>query len=248
MSVGIFRSLCAATLLAFAAQTNAALIISEVVDGERIAADGSVGTFSNGDPNLAFVELTNTGTDVIPLGGVGLQNFNNGNSTSSFSSVSLTGNISPGSTYYIAYEASDPGNTAFFRTYGFEANVYTGSKFVNGDDVLMLFEPPYPGGNVAVNAADVIDVYGVLGEDGSGEDWEYQDTYASRLPSVTTGSSTFDIAEWTIGGVNDLDGEDAAGHIAVTSVTEPVPEPGSFLLILLGTASAGAARMRFVLG
>ncbi|MEM9081663.1 MAG: lamin tail domain-containing protein [Verrucomicrobiota bacterium] len=217
-------------LASIAASSHAAVLITEVVDGNRIAPDGSAG--SGSDPFLAFVEITNTGPTAVSLDGFSIGNFNNGNSTSNFSSAPLSGTLTVGETYYIAYEASGAGN-AFETTYGFAANQYSGGKFFNGDDVIILFSTPYGGGGAAVDPANVADVYGVLGTDGSGEDWEYQDTVVSRDPAVTSGTSTFDDSEWFFGAVNLFDGEGAAFHEANTTVSQ-IPEPTSAFLGGLG--------------
>ena len=210
------------------------LLITEVVDGNRIAADGSAG--SSPDPFLAFMELTNTGTSALDLTGFHYINFNNGGTMAGFGSTALSGMLAPGETYYIAYESDPaPAASAFETVYGFTPNEFAGGKFINGDDVLMLLDAPYVADSM-LDTATIADVYGVFGVDGSGEAWEYQDTYAFRDPSITssTSSSTFDIAEWTVGMVNDFDGEGAAGHIALTSV---VPEPSGLALISLAAVS-----------
>lgn len=218
-------------LLLGAVQATGALIITEIADGNRIASDGSAGV--SPDPFLAFVELTNTGPGTVDLTAFDIINFNNGGSTASFSSTTLTGSLTAGSTYYFAYE-SEPGvgeTSAFERTYGFAPNQFAGSKFINGDDVILLLDTPYAGGGVAVDTGTIVDTYGVLGVDGSGEVWEYLDTSASRNPSVTTGTSTFNPSEWTFNATNNFDGADAAAHAAQTSV---VPEPSIALLGGLG--------------
>lgn len=231
MSMQRFGTLAAAGVVAsvFAGGASADLIITEIVDGNRIAADGSAG--SSPDDFLAFVELTNTGASAISLDGFSFANFNNGSATSNFGSTALSGTLGAGETFYIGYE-SDSAPTAFESTYGFDADIYTGGKFFNGDDVFLLFDTPYAGGGAAVDLATVVDAYGVLGVDGSGEVWEYQDTVASRNVGVTTGTSTFTPSEWTFGAVNLFDGEGAAFHDANTTV---IPEPASLALIGLGS-------------
>ncbi|HBQ59509.1 MAG TPA: hypothetical protein DD671_07750, partial [Balneolaceae bacterium] len=50
----------------------------------------------------------------------------------------------------------------------------------------------------------MIDTYGVLDTDGTGQDWEYTDSYAYRNDN-TGPSATFDIAEWTVQSPNYLE-------------------------------------------
>ncbi len=221
----------ASASLALLGSAPGALIISEIVDGNRIASDGSAG--ASPDPFLTFVEITNTGASTVDLSNFDIINFNNGDSTASFSSTALVGSLAAGGTFFFAYE-SDPGGgdtSAFERTYGFAPNQFAGSKFINGDDVITLLDTPYPGGDVALDTGTIVDVFGVLGVDGTGQVWEYMDTSASRNPSVTDGTSTFNPSEWTFNAPNSLDGGGAAEHQAQTSV---VPEPSIALLGGLG--------------
>lgn len=221
----------ASASLALLGSAQGALIISEIVDGNRIASDGSAGT--SPDPFLAFVELTNTGPATVDLTGFDIINFNNGASDANYSSTPLTGSLAVGGTFFFAYESvPDVGETsAFERTYGFAPDQFAGSKFINGDDVILLLDTPYGGGNAAVDTGTIVDTYGVLGVDGSGEVWDYLDTSASRNSGVTTGTSTFNPSEWTFNAPNSLDGGGAAEHQAQTSV---VPEPSIALLGGLG--------------
>lgn len=206
------------------------LMITEVVDGDRVATDGSVGSFGNGDDNLAFVELSNLGNTSISLDGFHFMNFNNGDDNENFGSTALSGTLAAGATLYLAYESADA-PTAFKNTYGFDADIYLGGKFVNGDDALVLLDTAYVANSGALDTSTVVDSYGIVGVDGSGEVWEYTDTYAFRNPSVTSPNATFTPSEWTFGAVNDLDGLTAVEINALTSV---VPEPSSLALLGLG--------------
>ena len=58
----------------------------------------------------------------------------------------------------------------------------------NGDDQLELVDP----------SGTVIDIFGVIGEDGSGTNHEFEDGRAYRKASVTQGNPTYTFAEWDI--------------------------------------------------
>ena len=68
----------------------------------------------------------------------------------------------------------------------------------NGDDAIELF----------FNGT-VVDLYGDLDVDGTGEAWEYTDSWAFRTcnvdESLRTPSTTFDVTQWTLGGPNCSD-------------------------------------------
>jgi hypothetical protein len=66
----------------------------------------------------------------------------------------------------------------------------------NGDDVYELVD----------NTGTIIDVFGVIGEDGNGTNWEYLDGRAIRNLDISEPNITFRATEWTIysGASNNL--------------------------------------------
>ena len=58
----------------------------------------------------------------------------------------------------------------------------------NGDDTMLLVNP----------AGQVIDIFGVIGEDGTGTNHEFEDGRALRNSSVNNGNPTFDFSEWVV--------------------------------------------------
>ena len=115
------------------------------------------------------------------------------------------GNPSEGAEFYFPADAATSGDYIYvtlgmdeFNTwFGFNATYEdtSGSALaVNGDDVIELFENDV-----------VVDVYGVVGVDGTGEAWEHTDGWAYRKDN-TGPSATFDPEEWTFSGVKALDG------------------------------------------
>tara|TARA_R110002096_G_scaffold170840_12_gene343527 strand:- start:471 stop:3248 length:2778 start_codon:yes stop_codon:yes gene_type:complete len=77
----------------------------------------------------------------------------------------------------------------------------------NGDDRIAVF-----------NDSDVlIDIYGEDGQDGTGEAWEYTDSYAYRKDNVGA-STSFNAANWTIAGANALESADPDQQTVLTNV------------------------------
>ena len=66
-----------------------------------------------------------------------------------------------------------------------------------------------------------IDIFGAEGTDGSGEDWEYLDSWAKSKPTRAT-ATTFSSSNWIYGSPNALDGESTNA-----SATTPFPIKGA---------------------
>ena len=133
-----------------------------------------------------FVELFNAGTTTIDFDN---ETWYAGRQTNgvSWDLVQLAGKVLPGETFIIANDNAD-----FQAQYGFLPDMESGSIDGNGDDSYGLF---FNGDNTT---GVLVDIYGVEGVDGTGEDWEYKDRRATRNATVTHSNSTWDIAEWTI--------------------------------------------------
>jgi hypothetical protein len=211
---------------AIVAPASAALIISEVVDA----------TLPGGLPK--FVELTNTGDMAIDLSGYSLGNINNGATESAYAPTTMSGTLAPGDSYVCSYEdADEPGVGTFYTTYGFDADNFDFGSWINGDDVLVLYE-----GNPGAphDGTGAIDVFGVVGVDGTGEYWEYTDSYAYRLYDYINGQNPMVGTEWFFAGADALEtGDDAEELQLILQYTTPgvhefVPEPASLLLLGLG--------------
>ncbi len=145
------------------------LIISEVCD----YAD---------DDNARFIELWNAGTDRSLLG-LAVRRYSNGSST--FAEAAMPDlPVAADGRFVIAYN-----QTGFVGAFGVDASAYSGVVSGNGNDVyeLVVIDPP-----------SVVDVYGVVAVDGTGEAWEYTDADAQRNGGITSGAATFDVGQWTI--------------------------------------------------
>ncbi|HNR94570.1 MAG TPA: lamin tail domain-containing protein, partial [Kiritimatiellia bacterium] len=149
------------------------LFISEVADPSDTA-------------NARFVELFNaTGAD-IDFGSATWYLSRQANG-SSWVDHQLTGIITNGDTFVIAY------NATFDTKYGFAANNYDGLLITgNGNDGYFL----YSGGNHS--AGTLVDAYGVVDVDGTSEPWEYEDSHAVRNPDILKGTNVWTASQWTI--------------------------------------------------
>ena len=209
---------------------SANLIISEVVDG----------TLTGGTPK--WVELTNTGASDVDLANYSFGNMNNGNTTLGGGSAAvLTGTIAPGDSFVLGY---DNDNDPFNSVYGFDADFLMGGTYINGDDTLILFHGAATGDGTD---ATIVDIYGVIGTDGSGEDWEYTDGYSYRL-GTTGNNGVLDISDWFVGGKDSLEagcgGDDACETVNLQTLTTPgthtVPSPGPGTAYCFGDGSGTA--------
>lgn len=82
-------------------------------------------------------------------------------------------------------------HTAYF---GSAASAVDGILSFNGDDAVELYD-----GGV------LVDVYGVVGSDGTDSAWEYRDGWAVRLPG-SSASPSFDASQWQFSGPDAVDG------------------------------------------
>ncbi|MGC9332201.1 MAG: lamin tail domain-containing protein, partial [Bacteroidales bacterium] len=134
-----------------------------------------------------FVEIYNATNSSVDLSGWKIRRYANGNTSSS--DVALSGTLNSGDTYVVAY-AENYFNTA----YGFNPDLSNGVISGNGDDTYELFD-----------GSNVVDIYGEVGVDGTGEMWEYEDSRAIRKQSVCSGNTTWTSSEWTITSANVAD-------------------------------------------
>jgi hypothetical protein len=210
----ILVSMLALTVVGIA---NADMLVSEVVDGD----------LPGGNPK--FVELTNTGDSDVTFGVDDFVQIYFNGGTEPNTTVALDGiTIVAGDSFVIASTANG-GVEQFQAAYGFDADLYSDGFFGNGDDAYTLED-----------VGGVVDTYGVVGVDGTGEVWEYRDSYAFRNFPITMPNDVFADTEWTFGGVGALDAATDEERIALLQeFTTPgshnfVPEPGSLALLAFG--------------
>ena len=140
----------------------------------------------NNNSGARFIELYNADAESVDLKGWSIQRYTNANTEIS-STIDLTGlSIGPESTLVISPNAQE-----FELVYGFlpDFGVATNSPAdSNGDDNLELVDP----------FGTPIDIFGVVGEDGSGTNHEFEDGKAVRNLEILKANSTYTFSEWTI--------------------------------------------------
>ncbi len=171
--------------------TSTYVFISEIAD-------------PNNNAGARFLELYNSSTEPISLNKWKLNRYTN-SSTEISSSIDLSSYmINAKSTLVIS-----PNATEFKATYGFVPDVSVGTNSPadsNGDDNIELIDA----------FGNVMDVFGVIGEDGSNTNHEFEDGKAIRKIVVKQGSNKFDPNEWTI--FNDT------GNSRTTNLPQNAPE------------------------
>ncbi len=164
------------------------LSISTITQAQDLLITGVVdATLTGGTPKAIELYVIN---DIADLSSYAIGSANNGDGTDG-EEFFLSGNATAGDFIYIASE--QPNFNTFF---GFDPTFVDGTANVNGDDAIELF-----------NNGMVIDVFGDINVDGSGEDWEYQDGWAYRNSGTTADGSNFMIDNWNFSGPNALDDE-----------------------------------------
>ena len=181
-AIAALASLLASFFLGFASPTKAdstSLLITGVIDGP----------LSGGLPKAVEFYVLNNITD---LSIYGFGSANNGGGTDGEEFTFPADSATAGDFIYVATEA-----TEFTNFFGFAPNYTDGSApNINGDDAIELFQ-----------SGAVVDVFGDINVDGTGQPWEYMDGWAYRVDGTGPDGTTFTLANWSFSGPNALDGE-----------------------------------------
>ncbi|MGW9684322.1 DUF5689 domain-containing protein [Flagellimonas sp. 2504JD1-5] len=171
--------------------TSTNILISELADPDN-------------NSGARFVELFNSASEPLDLNKWTLRRYTN-DKTEVSSTIDLSGFIVEAqSTLVISPNAAE-----FELVYGFppDMGVSTNSPAdSNGDDNLELVDP----------FGTVIDVFGIVGEDGSGTNHEFEDGRAIRRFEIIKGNPVYTFSEWTI--LNDT------GDSGTTKLPQNAPE------------------------
>jgi predicted extracellular nuclease len=166
------------------------LVISGIIDGP----------LTGGLPKA--IELTAL-ADIADLSIYGVGSANNGGGSDGEEFTFPSGSARRGDVIYVATESAE--FTSFF---GFAPDYISGAAAaINGDDAIELFEN-----------GTVIDLFGDIDVDGTGQLWDYLDGWAYRSASAPAPATAFDPADWVFSGTNALDGQ-------TSNVTATTPFP-----------------------
>ena len=180
----VFFTILSSLMLALGAGSAMAqdLVITGVIDGP----------LSGGTPKAVEVFVL---ADIADLSIYGVGGANNGGGTDGEEFTFPAVSASCGSFIYVSDET--PMFNAFF---GFDPDYTSFAATINGDDAIELFQN-----------GSVVDVFGDINVDGSGQAWEYLDGWAYRANSTGPDGTTFTIGNWSFSGPNALDGETSNG-------------------------------------
>jgi hypothetical protein len=166
------------SVFVFLLQGQSDLVITGVIDGP----------LSGGLPKAVEIYVIN---DISDLSVYGVGCANNGGGSDGIEFTFPADAVSAGDFIYLATETSQ-----FNSFFGFNPDYTDGDATgTNGDDAIELFKNN-----------NLVDVFGDPDTDGTGEVWDYLDGWVysnnDREPS-----STFNVVDWTLSGINALDGE-----------------------------------------
>jgi len=178
------------------AYENCVVIIPKIMITEVADPDNNV--------SARFIELYNAGETAVNLTGWKLNKYLNGATTVSGTPLALTGTVIPPGGFAII--AGSEYKILFNDIPNIETSYISG----NGDDVYELVD----------NTGARIDIFGVVGQDGNGTNWEYEDGRAIRNLEVSIPNPIFTISEWTI--------YSAVSNSLITNPNSPQNAPAGF--------------------
>ena len=179
------------------------VIITEIADPNNAANTGR------------FVEIHNVSSSDVDMTGWELKRWTNGNAEPTASSaidLSSLGNFQSGETAVI-------GKSGFEEVYGFPPSIVSSSASVdsNGDDQIAVFD----------SEGNVIDIFGVPGEDGTGTCHEFEDGRVERKATVTSSNSIWNEAEWNVWADSTVN--DCTTHVNSPQTAPDDYDPGSWI-------------------
>jgi hypothetical protein len=153
--------------------TSTSIYISEIADPDNNAG-------------ARFLELYNSSNEALSLNGWTMVRY-----TNSSTEVSSTIDLSDYSINASGLIVISPNAQEFENVFGFLPTISVGTNSPadsNGDDNIALIDP----------FGVVIDMFGVIGEDGSNTNHEFEDGKAERKIEVISGNTVFTESEWII--------------------------------------------------
>lgn len=182
--ITLLFSLCISMLSSLNAQTGGN------TSGDMLITGVFDGSLTGGTPKAIEVYVL---SDIADLSTYGLGSANNGGGTDgeefTFPAVSATA----GDFIYISSEAEN-----FNAFFGFDSDYVSNAANINGDDAIELFQD-----------GQVIDTFGDITTDGTGESWEYLDGWAYRVNHTGPDGANFVLSNWSFSGINENDDDTA---------------------------------------
>lgn len=146
------------------------------------------GPLPGGSPKGIEIYALNNISD-LSIYGIGSANNGGGSDSVEYQLPAVS--ATQGDYIYVTTDSTD-----FFSFFGFSPDFVGGSAVnINGDDAFELF-----------NNGIVIDVFGDINTDGTGQPWEYLDGWAYRKDATGPDSSNFVLNNWTYSGIDVYDG------------------------------------------
>ncbi len=163
------------------------LVITGVIDGP----------LTGGLPKAIEVKAC---ADIADLSIYGLGSANNGGGTDGEEFTFPADSAVEGQYIYVSNE-----DVQFQAFFGFAPDyIDYASTSINGDDAVELFM-----------SGVVVDVFGDINVDGTGQPWEHTDGWAYRVDQTGPDGSTFVLENWFFSGPNALDNETSNATAAV---------------------------------
>jgi hypothetical protein len=198
------------------------LILTGIIDGP----------LAGGTPKAVELYALNPISD-LSIYGLGFANNGGGTDGIEFEFPNIS--IAAGDFLYIASEDAE-----FENFFGFTPDSTTSYLNINGDDAVELFKND-----------TLVDVFGNIALDGTGQPWEYLDGWAYRTQAPgNLDPAAFIFTDWLYSGPNGLDGETdnitagfpfPAGSFSPGPVPPSLPTPEPASIFLLGSGIAGIA-------
>lgn len=216
---------------------TSALLICVTAQADLLITGLFDGPLDGGEPKVVELYAAN---DIPDLSIYGAGAANNGGGTDGVEMI-LSGSASAGDFLYIVDDNSDSDPGVEFEEYfGFLPSLFFdsnagsagGPAAINGDDAVELFHDPT---GAFTGDETVIDVFGDINTDGSGEPWDYLDGWAYRNNGTGPDGSTFVLDNWSFSGVDAVDGKTTnspPNEFPIGSYV--IPEPTSAMLLLAG--------------
>jgi hypothetical protein len=167
------------------------IVMSSITFGQDLLITGVIdGPLPSGFPKGIELYAVN---DIADLSIYGIESTTNGAAAAGVEYTFPADAIAAGTFIYLG----NSGSTSGFEQYLGVTPQYEDSVMsINGDDTVVLYKN-----------STIEDSIGVIGEDGSGKDWDHLDGWAYRKDGKGP-NATFDSSEWTFSGANALDGCD----------------------------------------